>query len=326
MTLLVRAAAAIATALVLAPPVLPRGTSDAARYSGPSVPGGLSEGANAGVLSLRAPGPTMILVSAGAFAMGSTGDEMVAALADCTKEMQGHLCDARLFADEGPLRTVSLSAYYLDRLEVTVAEYGRCVTASRCRPLPLSQGGRRFDRPSYPATLVTWEEAREFCEFRGARLPTEAEFERAARGPLGRRFPWGDLYNSRASNHGRYAWTSADASDGFLELAPVGSFPAGKTPDGFMDLAGNVSEWTADRYAPEYDVLDVKNPQGPSGSSASPARVVRGGGFDTAAPWLRGAARIAAEPNSRQPSTGFRCARTARTGPSRAPEPSAPEG
>jgi formylglycine-generating enzyme required for sulfatase activity len=254
----------------------------------------------------------MLFVPAGTFAMGSTGDEMVAALADCTKEMHGHLCDARLFADEGPLRTVSLSAYYLDRLEVTVAEYGRCVSASRCRPLPFSEGGRRFDRPSYPATLVTWEEAREFCTFRGARLPTEAEFERAARGPLGRRFPWGDLYNSHAANHGRLAWTSGDASDGFLELAPVGSFSAGKTPDGFMDLAGNASEWTSDRYAPEYDVLDVKDPQGPTGSNSTPARVLRGGGFDTAAPWLRGAARTSAEPSTRQPSTGFRCARSAR--------------
>jgi formylglycine-generating enzyme required for sulfatase activity len=253
----------------------------------------------------------MLLVPASSFTMGSTGDEMLAALVACQKEPRGHACALRDFSGEGPERKIRLSAYYLDRLEVTVAEYGRCSAAGRCRPLPLGDGARRFDRPTYPASLVTWDEAREYCAFRGARLPTEAEFERAARGTNGRRYPWGNLYNSHASNHGHFDWNSIDPSDGFAELAPVGSFPAGQTPEGFLDLAGNVSEWMLDRYAPSYDPSDLIDPKGQNPPGGTPARVVRGGAFDAPAHALRGAARSWGEPGSRQPSVGFRCARSA---------------
>jgi formylglycine-generating enzyme required for sulfatase activity len=264
------------------------------------------------VLSLRAPGSPMILVRGGTFVMGSTGDDVMAAILDCQREPGGDRCDQSLFANEAPLHRVTLSPYWLDRLEVTVGDYAQCVTAGRCRALPLGEGASRFDSARFPASLVTWDEAKTYCEYRGARLPTEAEFERAARGVSGRRYPWGDLYNAHASNHGRLAWQSTDASDGFAELAPVGSFPSGRTPEGFLDLAGNVGEWVADRYAPEYDEPDAKDPQGPSVSNSAPARVVRGGDYRSAAPWLRGAARAAEEPSTRRPWIGFRCARSAR--------------
>ncbi len=269
-------------------------------------------GAEAGVLTLKAPGSAMILVPAGSFVMGSTGDDVVAALLDCQREPGGDRCEQNLFANEAPLHRVTLSAFWLDRTEVTIGDYARCVATGRCRALPLGQGATRFDHDRFPASLVTWEEAKTYCEYRGARLPTEAEFERAARGVGGRRFPWGDLYNAHASNHGRLAWQATDPSDGFAELAPVGSFPAGRTPDGFLDLAGNVAEWVADRYAPEYEDADATDPQGPPLASSTPARVVRGGDYRSAAPWLRGAAREAEEPGTRRPWIGFRCARSAR--------------
>lgn len=264
-----------------------------------------------GVLTLRAPASAMILVPASQFTMGSSGEEILAALVDCQREPGGQQCEAALFSDEAPLRTITLSAYWLDRTEVTMEAYARCAATARCRPLPLSGRAERFAKPGYPASLVTWEEAREYCSFRGARLPTEAEFERAARGPVGRTYPWGNLYHSHAANHGRLAWDATDGSDGAVELAQVGSFPSGRTPEGFLDLAGNVGEWVADRYAPEYVAGDVVDPQGPSAAVASPARVVRGGGYESAAPWLRGAARAAVEPTTRRPWIGFRCARSA---------------
>jgi len=308
MSLLLRAAALATTVVALSPPRLERNAT---------APVGLGDVARVGdrpeVLTLRQEGPKMLLVPAGSFIMGSSGDEVMAALLECQREPGGERCEQNLFANEAPPHRVTLSAFWLDRTEVTVGEYGRCAATGRCRPLPYGQGATRFDHDDYPASLVTWDEAKAFCEYRGARLPTEAEFERAARGVNGRRYPWGDLWNRHAANHGRLAWQTTDASDGFAELAPVGSFPAGRTPEGFLDLAGNVSEWIADRFAPEYEDADVTDPQGPGIASSTPARVVRGGDYQSAAPWLRGAARGAEEPGTRRPWIGFRCARSART-------------
>lgn len=264
-----------------------------------------------GVVTLKTPGPASIRVAAGRFPMGSTPGEIVDAVARCAREPLAHRCNETLFADEMARHFVTLSSYWLDRTEVTVQEYQRCVALRRCRAVDYAAGARRFARPSFPVSLVTWEDARDYCSFRGGRLPTEAEFERAARGPEGRTYPWGDLYNSRAANHGRLGWDVTDASDGFAELAPVDSFPAGRTPDGFVDLAGNVAEWVGDRYLPAYAATPVKNPTGPNTPPAGPERVVRGGHYALSAPWMRGAARQRADPAIRRPFVGFRCARSA---------------
>lgn len=254
----------------------------------------------------------MLKVAASTFRMGSTIADVLGAVADCAREPLGHRCREELFSDEMEAHLVTLDAFWLDRTEVTVAEYAHCVRLGRCRPIPFSEGARRFDVPSFPASLVTWNDARDYCRFRGARLPTEAEFERAARGAAGRRYPWGDLWNSRAANHGRLGLDPTSARDGFAELAPVGSLPAGRTPDGFLDLAGNVAEWTADRYATSYPSDPVKNPTGPASGSAGSERVVRGGHYSQAPPWLRGAARGRAEPGHRSPTLGLRCAKSAK--------------
>jgi len=303
-----RSAAAVWAALALAPPGVEGATGLPTR---PPAEVPLGADAALGVLTLRAPGSRMILVRASKFWMGSTDDDVMSALVDCQREPGAQRCDPSLFADEIPRHEVTLSAYWLDRTEVTVADYARCAALGHCRPLLLDGGAQRFARPSYPASMVTWFEARDFCEFRGARLPTEAEFERAARGVSRRRYPWGNVYDSHVANHGRLAWTTTDPADGFAELAPVGSFPDGRTPEGFLDLAGNVSEWVQDRYAPSYPEGDSVDPTGPAPEAAGPARVVRGGSYENAPPWLRGAARHGAEPATRSPSIGFRCARSA---------------
>lgn len=263
-----------------------------------------------GVASLRSPGSLMIRVPSSTFRMGSTEVEALEAAADCAREPFGFHCNEMTFTDELPAHSVTLGSYWLDRTEVTVRAYRRCVELRRCRPAPFAEGGARFDRPDYPVSLVTFEDAARYCEFRGARLPTEAEFERAARGLRHRRFPWGELYNSHAANHGRFGWDISDAGDGFAELAPVGSFPAGQTPEGFLDLAGNVAEWVTDHYTARYPGSPQRDPVGPPAPPASSERVVRGGSYAQAGPWLRGAARRFQEPNARKPYLGFRCAKS----------------
>lgn len=269
------------------------------------------------VLPIASPLSPAVRIVESSFAMGSEEAELLEALADCAREPYGHRCAPTVFANELPRHVVHLSSYWIDRFEVRVADYERCVEVGRCGPRPTSEGTRQLDRPDFPVSRVTWNDAQDYCAFRGSRLPTEAEFERAARGLEGRRYPWGDLWNPWASNHGRFGWDVTDPGDGFAELAPVGSFAAGATPEGVYDLGGNVAEWTSDRYAPEYDAQPVRDPQGaPAGATS--LRVVRGGSYAHGRFRLRGAARAFAEPSERRSTLGFRCVRTAR------PEPGAP--
>src|SRR4051794_2017261 len=158
------------------------------------------------VVALRAPGPPPVLIAAGSFVMGSDTAEIGWAVAACRREPVSEDCADVMFANELEAHEVTLSAYRIDRTEVTVAAYARCVAAGRCGAPAFSEGGARFDRPDYPVTLVTWNDADAFCTFAGGRLPSEAEWERAARGgsrgAAARRFPWGNVWDPRRANHG----------------------------------------------------------------------------------------------------------------------------
>ncbi len=267
---------------------------------------------SAGVVALWTPSPDAILVRAGTFTMGSADVEIAAAIQACKLEPSTARCAeipgsryTQPFLDESAPREVALDDFWIDRTEVPLGRYRRCVAAGRCDEPPYADGGDRFDRPDFPVVLVTWREAAAFCDWAGGRLPTEAEWERAARGRGGRRYPWGDVYNSALANHGRLGWDLLDGGDGALELAPVGSYPDGRTPDGIADLAGNVEEWVGDWYSPDYPETSEVNPRGPE---TGDSKVVRGGGYATARPWLRGAARGHDEPGARRSWRGFRCA------------------
>ncbi len=256
------------------------------------------------VTVLRAPGPDSVLIRAGAFQMGSNEREIAHALALCRREPRRDDCTEEMFAVEYAPHEVDLNAFWIDRTEVTVARYQQCVAAGRCATPP---GGAERPAPvDFPITMITWAEATTFCAWAGARLPTEAEWERAARGPSGRVYPWGNVYNPFLSNHGRFGNNELDGADGFLEVAPVGSFPDGRTPDGIEDLAGNVEEWVADWFAPEFAKASVINPRGPD---VGDERVARGGGFGSPRPFLRGASRLRVPPWARRAWLGFRCAR-----------------
>lgn len=251
----------------------------------------------------------MVRLGAGRFQMGTTADELSGVLARCTREPYGTRCLPSQFADELPLHSVELASFWLHRREVTVREYRHCVRRGLCLPRPSSARVEKREQPDFPVSRTSWYDARDYCASVGARLPSEAEFERAARGLQRRRFPWGSLFNRRVANIGRFGWVKTDETDGFRRLAPVGSFPAGASADGILDLAGNVSEWVADYYRP-YE-------QGGGGASAaslpgrSSVRGIRGGSYQSGQAWVRGSARSYAPPSDRSETTGFRCARSA---------------
>lgn len=304
---------ALSAALLAAPPITHAESSPDAEFMPWPLRAPASEIAlSGGFVVLRAPGSRMIRVPESQFFMGSSKAEVIDSTVLCEREPLATTCDEQTFANELERHLVKLSGFFLDRTEVTVKEYLSCVRVGHCKAPPYELGARRFERGDFPVSMVSWEDARDFCQFRGARLPTEAEFERAARGSNGRRFPWGNSANGHLANHGRLGLDTSDASDGFSELAPVGSFRDGRTPDGFLDLAGNVSEWVMDRYVGRYLPEPVTDPEGPDAATATGARVARGGSFDSPLAWLRGSTRFAFSPSERLPSLGFRCARSER--------------
>ena len=292
-------ACGLVLATLLWPPLAQAGPPERARAAERT--SAIERALTGGLVTLRSPGSLMLRVAAGNFIMGSTADETLEAAAICAREPLTEHCDASSFRDELPQHSVKLRSFWLDRAEVTASDYDRCAARGRCTPRPLSGGARRFGRERWPATLVTAREAAAYCQARGARLPSEAEFERAARGTAGRVYPWGNFYNGHLANHGRGGIDETDARDGYAELAPVGSFPDGATPDGFVDLAGNAAEWTSDKYSTRYDL-------GPEPNAHDV--VVRGGSYESSAAYLRGAARTPHDPDERSPLVGFRCARS----------------
>jgi formylglycine-generating enzyme required for sulfatase activity len=189
--------------------------------------------------------------------------------------------------DERPVRTVTLPAFSIDRTEVTRAMYARCVAHRRCAAPPhdLQQD------PDLPMTNVSWNEARAYCSFAGGRLPTEAEWEKAARGTDGREYPWGASADCARANWGNFEGEGPCAAEGPGHPVPVGSYPQGASPYGVLDLAGNVWEWVQDRYDLDRD-----------------RRVVRGGSCCSYFVEPRAANRNAWDPQHRDGDLGFRCA------------------
>lgn len=222
------------------------------------------------------------------------------------------ICGEGFFAHEAITHEVWLPPFGIDRTEVTVAAYDRCVRAGACAPPMDPPGTPQTGAPTLPVTGVRWDDARDYCRHVRGRLPTEAEWERAARGRDGRTFPWGWVLDGRRFNHGAAAPDCRDADDGFALAAPVGSFPGGASPEGVMDLAGNVQEWVADRAPVDAEGRFMGHPIGravdPRGAREGSERVVRGGSFELPMFAGRATARTRLLPGVRSRDLGFRCA------------------
>jgi formylglycine-generating enzyme required for sulfatase activity len=239
---------------------------------------------------------------------------------------------------ERPAHQVSLAPYCIDLTEVTVAQYKQCSDKGECKRAPrendwpgITARERKIYDPlcnigdaeahgTYPINCIDWQLATAFCASSGRRLPTEAEWEFAARGSDGRKYPWGDeapADGSRLNACGKecLAWARKNkeevsamyaADDGFQTTAPVGSFPRGASPFGLQDVVGNVWEWASDWYAPYTPGAQTDPTGAPSGTD----RVLRGGAWNGGDPgWVRPTYRFKSQPTLRSHGIGFRCAK-----------------
>ncbi len=237
----------------------------------------------------------MVRVPAGPFTMGSNKEDTEGVTTEygLTKP---------LYQDEHPAHAVTLPTFFIDQHEVTNDQYAKFIEVAGARPPGHWAAGKPpAGRGNYPASGMNWYDAERFCTWMGKRLPMETEWEKAARGTNGFEFPWGNEFDPKKANTG---------GSGLGDLAPVGSFPQGRSPYGVDDMAGNVWEWTADWYQPY-----------PGGTFRSDAfgqkyKVLRGGSWGGAGHYAlsyfyRTSHRLNSEPEFGFPDAGFRCVKSA---------------
>lgn len=251
-------------------------------------------------------GVAMVLVPAGCFMMGSS-EEQTEYASELAKH---HSSDAKRewFDNEKPAHEVCFDQpFWIDQTEVTQAQF--------------RQFGGKAARTSYftgdslPVENITWFEAKAFCEARGARLPTEAEWEYAARGSQGLVFPWGNTFEGSRANscdsNCEYDWKDERNDDGYTYTAPVGVYLSGTSWIGALNMSGNVWEWVSSLYQPyPYKADDGRE----STSDTNGARTVRGGSSFVVDYGLRAAGRVSGSPRIRTRYTGFRCVRSEDSG------------
>lgn len=258
-------------------------------------------------------GMAMVFVPGGEFVMGSDEEDIDSVVQLCNEYRTP--CERDWFADEMPAHKVTLGDFWIDRTEVTNAQYERCVEEGGCT-VPVMEGSHSGDVyygntafEAYPVTHVLWNQAQAYCAWVGAQLPTEAEWEYAARGPEGSVFPWGNEFDGNYVNYcdASCEGSSADGAfdDGYITVAPVGRYPQGASWCGALDMAGNVREYVVDWYDVEYySRSPVENPQG---AEWGRGRVVRGGWWGSGRSFVRSAYRHRDDVREVVIPTGIRC-------------------
>jgi len=269
---------------------------------------GLIGGGEERTMVRESDGKEMVYVPGGTFHMGSTeGDD-----------------------DEQPVHTVTLDSFWIDKTEVTNAEFERFVQATGHRTDAEKEGtgwvysdgswsevdGADWQHPNgpetsisgrmdHPVVQVTWNEARTYCQWAGGRLPTEAEWEYAVRGPEGHIYPWGDTFDCELANYCDancpLDWKDANYDDGYEWTAPVGNYAAGASWVGVLDMAGNVWEWVNDWYD-GYPGTTYQTDR-----FGTTDKVARGGSWDNSGDGVRAANRTHGPPGVRYDLLGFRC-------------------
>jgi formylglycine-generating enzyme required for sulfatase activity len=243
-------------------------------------------------------GMTMVYVPGGSFMMGSTQAQIDAANALCEQypDAWGKCAEnGEAFAVEGPQHEVTLDGFWIDRTEVTYGQYALCVEDGECRPV--GGGGNADD---LPAAAIPWADAAAYCVWAGGRLPTEAEWEYAARGTSGSIYPWGNEFGCQ---YGNFSNDISKCDDGYLKASPVGSFPEGVSWCGALDMAGNVWEWVADEFR-EYTTQKEVNPTNPPTGNEG---ILRGGSWGYGPGHTRTTFRYVVPFSANYQAVGFRC-------------------
>jgi len=235
----------------------------------------------------------MVFISAGQLTMGTESNR---ANRICLKNNRN--CKHSWFEDEEPVHSVLLNGFFIDSYEVTQKKFLKV----------MGKNPSDFKGPNLPVERVNWYEADEYCKKLGKRLPTEAEWERAAKGGVDSTFAWGENAESEKANfcdrRCDKRWKESQFDDGYRHTAPVGSFPANGY--GIFDMAGNVYEWVSDWYDEDYYRISSRdNPKGPAKGKY---KVIRGGSWINYSAGIRPSDRTEAKPKARSNFVGFRCA------------------
>jgi iron(II)-dependent oxidoreductase len=233
----------------------------------------------------------MVLIPQGAFEMGSQKS---------LRELNPvsiFQADRHMLGPEDPAHEVILDAYYFDLYEVTNADYKKYIETTGSKTMPRYWEDSNLNQPNQPVVGTTWKEARAFCQWKNKRLPTEAQWEKAARGKRPVKYPWGDEEPDK---------TRLNFNNHAGKTTPVGSYPTGKSDYGVFDLSGNAAEWVKDWHFPEYYLFSPK--ENPPGPDKGQYKIIRGGNWKNNAEDVRLTYRNATVPKARSKTIGFRCA------------------
>ncbi len=243
-------------------------------------------------------GMVLVKIPEGEFKMGSTRSE-----------------DPQTLDEEIPQHVVYLDTYWIDQTEVTNEQYASCVASGACaRPANIYSLSREsyYDNlqyADYPVIFVSWNQAAAYCVWAERRLPTEAEWEKAASGSNEHIYPWGNTFDGTLTNYCdincQWAWRDDSYDDGYFDTSPVGDYPGGASMYDILDMVGNVYEWVADWYEP-YSRDSLTNPTGPD---SGVDRIMRGGSWGDDPAHVRSAVRSPINPDNWMDFIGFRCAR-----------------